>query len=158
MTSISIFSVKLGRLLLTCQRDTANSYVLLSESFRAPLSFAMAEELGGAAWRIQRRARKAAEGRMRPGPIFGLQLPDSRVMIGATDCGRDIYCEVGDEHVRLSEDDLHGLMFALGRLRDDVAAVQQQQWAGPLVPDFGVASGARAAMDARLPPWAREFE
>jgi hypothetical protein len=157
MTDISVFSIRLGRLLLTCQRDSVNGYMLISETFRAPLSFAMAEELGGAVWRIQRRAAKAVSGRMPPGPVFGLQLPDSRATIGVTDDGHDFYAEIGDEHVRLNEDELHGLMFALGRLRDDVAAVQRQQ-TGPLVPDFGVARGLRAAMDARLPRWAREFE
>jgi hypothetical protein len=158
MTNISIFSIKLGQLLLSCQRDSANSYELISQTFRAPLSFSAAEALADGARRIMARWRKAVQGRMTPGLIFGLQLPDSTVAIGATDDGRDIYCEVGDEHVRMNEDELHGLMFALGRLRDDVAAVQRQAAAGPLIPDFGVARGMRAAWDARLPPWAREFE
>jgi hypothetical protein len=129
--------------------------VLISENFRAPLSFSMAEALADAERRIRWRARKAVQGRMTPGPIFGLQLPDSKVMFGVTDDGVDLYAEIGDEHVRLNEDELPGLMFALGRLRDDVWAVQRQQ-AGPPVPDFGIVQELRAAWDARLPPWARE--
>jgi hypothetical protein len=158
MTTISVFSVKIGRLVLTCQRDSMSSYLLISESFRAPLSFSMAEALADGERRIRARAAKAVQGRMRPGSIFGLQLPDVKVMFGATDDGADIYAEIDDEHVRLSEDELHGLMFALGRLRSDVAAVQRQQWAGPLIPDFGVARGMRVAWDMQLPPWAREYE
>jgi hypothetical protein len=157
MTTINIFSVRLGRLLLTCQRDTTNSYVLISDGFRAPMTVDMAAELGGAAERIRRRAKKAVDGRMKPGPIFSVQLPDTKVTIGVTDDGCDLYCEAGDEHVRLSEDEQQALLFSLGRLAADVASLAQNQWGGE--PHQGnVVPGMREALDRRLPPWAREFE
>jgi hypothetical protein len=155
MATISIFSIRLGRLLLTCERDFAVGYVLISQNFRTPMSFDAAADLGGAAWRIQRRAKKAVDDKMRPGPIFGIQLPDTKVTIGVSDDGCDLYCEAGDEHVRLSEDELHGLVFALGRLNADVSSLQRVHGSQPYQGD--VVPGIREAIDRRVPPWAREF-
>jgi hypothetical protein len=142
MTAISVFSIKLGRLLLTCQRDSVHSYVLISAGFRAPMSFSMAEALADAARRIRWRAHKAVDGKMRPGPIFGLQLPDTKVTIGVTDDGRDIYCEVGDEHARLNGDELSAFMFALDQLGRDVSALYRAT-AAPDDMRWGIAAGLR---------------
>jgi hypothetical protein len=157
VATISIFLTRLGRLLLTCERDLAVGYVLISQGFRSPLSIDMAAELGGAAGRIQRRAKKAVDGRMKPGPAFGIQLPDTKITIGVSDDGFDLYCEAGDEHVRLSEAELQALMFSLGRLDADVSSLRQV--GGSAQPyQLNVVPATRAAMDWRLPPWAREYE
>ena len=125
MTTISIFSVRLGRLLLVCQRDTTAGYVLIADGVRSTLTVDAASALAGRGWVIQRRARKAVDGRMKPGVLFGLQLPETRVTIGVADSGYDVYAEVGEERVHLGEDELSALMFALDRLRSDVSTVQQ---------------------------------
>lgn len=155
MATISIFSIRLGRLSLTCQRDAVFSYVLTCQGVRSPMSTDVAAALGGAANRIIWRARKAASGAMKPGPIFSIQLPDVRVTIGVTDDGLDVFCEAGGEYTRLTEGELEVLLFALGRLDVDVTSVRQAGGAQP-EPNFGVAQGMREALDRRLPPWARE--
>jgi hypothetical protein len=157
MATIGIFSIRLGRLSLACWRDAVFSYVLACQGVRSPMSTDVAAALGGAAQRIQRRASRAVVGVMRPGPIFSIQLPDIRITIGVSDDGLDVFCEAGDEHVRLSEDELHGLVFALGRLDADVNSIQQAGGSAQPEPNFGVAQGIREAIDRRLPPWAREF-
>jgi hypothetical protein len=158
MATIGIFTVKLGRLVLSCERDVVHGYVLIGQNFRAPMSLDVAAALGGAAWRIQRRAKKAVDGRMKPGQIFAIQLPDVKVGIGVEDSGLDLYCEVGDENIRLGEEELHALVFALGRLNSDVSSIQQAGESARLVPNFGVVQAMREALDRRLPPWAREWE
>jgi hypothetical protein len=52
MATISIFSIRLGRLLLTCERDAVFSYVLTCQGVRSPMSTDVAAALGGAASRM----------------------------------------------------------------------------------------------------------
>jgi hypothetical protein len=116
-----------------------------------------ASALGERRLMIERRARKAVDGRMTPGPIFSIQLADTKITFGISDDGGDVYVETSAEHVRLGEEELQHLMFSLGRLADDVSALQQvgdsaQPYQTNVVP------GMRVALDRRLPPWAREFE
>jgi hypothetical protein len=125
MATISIFSIRLGRLLLTCERDMAAGYVLIVNGVRSPLTVDAAAALGGRRLTIEWRARKAVDGRMKPGMLFGLQLTETRLTIGVAASGLDVYCEVGEERVHLGEEDLQGLMFALHRLAADVSTVQQ---------------------------------
>jgi hypothetical protein len=126
MATIGIFTIKLGRMLLTCERDmSANQYFLASQGFRIALPLDGASALGGAAARIRWRARKAVDGKMEPGVIFGIQLLDTKIMIGVADGGYDLYAEIGGEHVRLDERETEALMFALDRLRGDVDAIWQ---------------------------------
>jgi hypothetical protein len=123
MATLSIFAIRLGRLLLVCERDTALGHVLIVQGARSVLSLDAASALGEAAWRIRLRARKAVDGRMTPGPIFSIELPETKVTIGVTEDGADLYVETGGEHVRLSEEELEGLMFALRRLNADATSV-----------------------------------
>jgi hypothetical protein len=124
MATLGIFSIRLGRLSLACARDmAAGQYVLASESFRAAMSLDAAATLGGAAERIRWRSRKAVDGRMKPGPIFSIQLPDVKLTIGVTDDGCDLNVEADGEHIRLREDELHVLMFSLRRLDEDVTSI-----------------------------------
>jgi hypothetical protein len=123
MATVSIFSIRLGRLLLTCERDMTVGYVLISQNFRTAMSLDAASALGGAVSRIQWRAMKAVDGRMKPGQIFAIQLSETKIGIGVSDDGFDLYVETDAEHVRLSEGELQALMFSLGRLRDDVNAI-----------------------------------
>jgi hypothetical protein len=125
MATISIFSIRLGRLLLVCERDMAAEYVLIVNGVRSPLTVDAAAALGGRRLTIEWRARKAVDGRMKPGMLFGLQLPETRLTIGVADSGYEIYAEVGEERVHLGEDELKMLMFALGRLDADGAMVQR---------------------------------
>jgi hypothetical protein len=155
MATISIFSIRLGRLLLTCQRDMAAGYVLIANGVRSPLTVEAASALGGRRLTIEWRARKAVDGRMKPGMLFGLQLPDTKVTIGVADSGLHVYCEVGEERVHLDEEELSALMFALGRLDADVSSLRQSYGSEPY--QGNVVPATRAALDARLPLWAREF-
>jgi hypothetical protein len=126
MATIGIFTIKLGRLHLVCERDTsANQYFLASQGFRTSMPLDSASALGGAADRIKWRARKAVDGKMKPGPIFGIQLPDTKIAIGVADDGYNLYAEIAGEHARLDERETDALMFALGRLRDDVDTIHQ---------------------------------
>jgi hypothetical protein len=126
MATIGIFTLKLGRMLLVCERDTAaNTYFLTSQGFRTAMSLDSASALGGAAARIRWRARKAVDDRMKPGPIFGIQLPETKLVIGVADGGYDLYAEIGGEHIRLDERETEALLFALDRLHGDVDAIWQ---------------------------------
>jgi hypothetical protein len=126
MATVGIFTIKLGRMLLVCERDmSADQYFLASQGFRTSMPLDSASALGGAAARIRWRARKAVDDKMKPGPIFGIQLLETKITIGVTDDGYDLYVEAGGEHTRLDEHEMEALMFALDRLRGDVNAIWQ---------------------------------
>ena len=117
MATVSIFSIRLGRLSLACERDMAAEYVLVSQGVRSAMPLEVAKALGAAAERIRWRARKAVDGRMTPGPIFSIQLADTKITFGISDDGGDVYVETSAEHVRLGEEELQHLMFSLARRR-----------------------------------------
>ena len=66
MATVGIFSIRLGRLLLACERDTAAGYVLASQSFKTPMSIDVAAALGNSLF-----ARAAIEAK----PIEPVAMP-----------------------------------------------------------------------------------
>jgi hypothetical protein len=151
MTTVSIFAVKLGRMVLVCERTSVNEYVLVVQGSRHSMPFDSASALGGAVDRIKWRAKKAVDGKMKPGPIFGIQLPDTKIMIGVTDDGCNLYAEVGGEYARLDEQESEALMVALGRLRRDVNDVDQAS--NPRPTQLSVGESMRDP-ELALPAWA----
>jgi hypothetical protein len=155
MATISIFAIKLGRRLLACERDMANGYILIADGVRTPVSVEFATILGERGWKIHRRWETRVAGQMKPGVLFSIQLPEELDTIGVSDDGFYIYVEAGGERIPLSEDEVQTFLFALRRLRDDVSSLWQSSSGGE--PYQGnVVPATRAAMDWRLPPWARE--
>jgi hypothetical protein len=151
MTTISVFTAfKLGRRLLSCERDSAHSYTLIADGVRSSMSVEDAETLGKRGWALDRRwSRKTADGRMKPGLIFSIQTPETLDTIGVTDDGYFIYVEADEERISLTEDEVQMLAFVLRQIRDDVRSLYHagQRSAGP--PELTVAQGLRGLI--RMP-------
>jgi hypothetical protein len=155
MATISIFAIKLGRRLLACERDATAGYIMIADGVRTPVSVEFATTLGERGWKIHRRWEMRTAGKMKPGVIFSIQTSETLDTIGVSDDGFYIYVETDGERIPLSEDEVLASLFALRRLRDDVSSLWQSSGGEPC--QGNVVPGMRAALDARLPPWAREF-
>jgi hypothetical protein len=157
MTTISVFApIKLGRRLLACERDSATSYIMIADGVRSSMSVEDAETLGKRGWKIHQRWERMTAGQMKPGVLFSIQTPETLDTVGITDDGLHVYVEADEERIPLTEGELQMFLFALRQLRDDVASLRQVSSGGEPY-QTNVVPATRAAMDARLPPWAREF-
>jgi hypothetical protein len=156
MTTISVFApFKLGRRLLACERDSARSYIMIADGVRSSMSVEDAETLGKRGWKIHQRWERRTAGMMKPGVLFSIQTPETLDTIGVSDDGFSIYVEADEERIPLSGDEVQMFLFALRRLRDDVSSLWQSSNGGEPY-QLNAVPATRAALDARLPPWARE--
>lgn len=120
MATTSVFlPFKLGRRLLACERDMEAGYILIADGVRTPVPVEFVTILGERGWKIHWRWEKRTAGRMKPGVLFTIQLPETLDTIGVSDDGFDVYVENGEERIPLSGDELQ--MLNTGRQNKAVA-------------------------------------
>jgi hypothetical protein len=162
MGSISIFNLQFSSVKFACSRDLVSGFRLQAGEYVMSLTLAVAEALAQGGARVRLKAQIAAHyGReLKPGATFRRDMlaVDGRTVhieLGVSDAGDSVYLEVGAGRMTLADQQASLLLAVLDRLGADVNALHRaSETSGP---DFGVAQGMRAAMDWRLPPWAREF-
>jgi hypothetical protein len=129
---IEIFKLQLsdfrGAVSLTCTRDFDGNYFLETEAFRVRIE--NPDRLAFAGQRLRDRALIAehAEQEMKSGAVWRRTLPAPAggvVEIGVTDGGDAIYIQAGAIRIEPDAEQCGHLLFALGRLRDDVDTIHQ---------------------------------
>jgi hypothetical protein len=132
MGHIQIFKIVLsdfhGAVSLTCTRDFDGNYFLESETFRVRIE--NPDRLAFVGQRLRHHAMIAAqkgEG-MKSGAVWRRTLPAPAggiVEIGVTAGGDAVYIQAGAMRIEPDAEQCGHLLFALGRLRDDVDTILQ---------------------------------
>jgi hypothetical protein len=132
MGHIEVFRLRLsdfhGSLSLTCTRDFDGRYFLESETFRVRIE--NPERLAFAGQRLRHGAMIAEQKgeAMKSGAVWRRTLPAPAggvVEIGVTDGGDAVYIQAGAMRIEPDAEQCGHLLFALGRLRDDVDTIHQ---------------------------------
>jgi len=138
MGFIEVFNVKLsdfhGAVSLTCTRDFDGNYFLETEAFRVRIENPECFAIAGQRLRDRALIAKQAGEEMKSVAVWRRTLPapaSGVVEIGVTDSGDAVYVQAGSIRIEPDAEQCGHLLFALGRLRDDVDTIHQASALAP---------------------------
>jgi hypothetical protein len=162
MGSVSIFNLSFSGTRFACSRTFEGGYTLCVGDFVVTMTPDEAAALarGGTRIRIKAQIASRLACEMKAGAtyrrdVLAVDGRTAHIALGVSDRG-DVFFGSGDARMTLTDTQAQLLLAVLDTLGGDVSALYRAT-AGE-ADGWGVARGMRAALDARLPLWAKEFE